>query len=230
LTFSGSGNETYDLFRAANLVEPGLNAFAQIYTTKEFGSGTVTGWGGDSVQALTAYEIPQSQLLQTLDEAAVAELIDAHRCLIALDKSKHPGIERSVETLQRLRRISRGTDLRILGLFAILEMLLTHNPNDKEIGDSLSHQISTKIPLLSARFSSPLDYCCFEAGATEATIWKRLYEYRSKIAHGDSAEINGRLSVLRSREVAASFLERAVRCVVRHALNEPTLVDALKPI
>jgi len=230
LSFAGYGNETYDLFRAANLVEPGLNAFAQIYTTKEFGAGTVTGWGGDSVQALTAYEAPQSQILQTFDEAAVAELISCHRCLLGLDKSKHPGIERSVEVLQRLKRISRGTDLRVLGLFAILEMLLTHNPNDKEIGDSLSHQISTKVPLLSARFSSPLDYGCFEVGVTETTIWKRLYEYRSKIAHGELAEINGRLSVLRSREVATAFLEQAVRRVVRHALNEPALVDALKPI
>jgi hypothetical protein len=38
------------------------------------------------------------------------------------------------------------------------------------------------------------------------------------------------LQMLRGREVATSFLEGATRRLVRHALNEPELVDALKPI
>lgn len=132
--------------------------------------------------------------------------------------------------MARLKRIPYGRDLQVLGLFAIIEMLLTHNPNDREIGDSLSHQISTKVPLLSARFQTPLDYSTFGTDARPSTIWKKLYEYRSKIAHGDVADFSGRLSLLVNQQTAITFLELAARQIVRHALNEPELVDALKPI
>jgi hypothetical protein len=109
-------------------------------------------------------------------------------------------------------------------------MLLTHNPNDREIGDSLSHQISTKVPLLSSRFSVPLEYSLFRNDVAPPAIWKKLYEYRSKIAHGDLPDFSGRLQLLTDQTTAVRFLEDAVRQIVRHALDEPELVDALKPI
>jgi hypothetical protein len=36
--------------------------------------------------------------------------------------------------------------------------------------------------------------------------------------------------LLRNRDIAVEFPEDATRRLVRHALNEPELLDALKPI
>jgi hypothetical protein len=55
-----------------------------------------------------------------------------------LDHVKHSGIVRAVDILEKFGRLPLSDDLRVLGYFMVLEMLLTHNPNDKEIGDSLS--------------------------------------------------------------------------------------------
>jgi hypothetical protein len=230
IAYSGNGIDAYDFLRAANLVQPALNAFAHISTEGEFGAGEVRGWGGDQVHGVLAYEIPHSGRIEILDLPAALEMRYSYERFAALDKVRHEGISRAVDLLYGLRRISSHNDLRVLGLFAVIEMLLTHNPNDKEIGDSLSHQISTKIPLLSARFRTPIDYCVFNTDLAAESIWKRLYAYRSKIAHGSKVEFSGPLQLLQDRETAVAFLEKVTRRLVQHALDEPQLVDALKPI
>jgi hypothetical protein len=154
-----------------------------------------------------------------------------HRqALTRLDVQRHPGISRATRAFEGLKRIPHGSDLRVLGLFAVIEMLLTHNPNDKELGDSLSHQIATKLPLLSNRFAEPLAYGVFGTDVHASTAWKKLYEYRSAIAHGGTADFEGRLQILKNPQNAQQFLEDAVRRLVRHALEEPELVDGLKLI
>lgn len=70
----------------------------------------------------------------------------------------------------------------------------------------------------------------FMADSTPTAIRKKLYEYRSKIAHGDVPDFAGRLQMLRDQQTAIRFLEDAVRQIVRHALTEPDLVDGLKPV
>jgi hypothetical protein len=229
VSYSGSETEAYKFLRAANLTCPALSSFAEVHTEGEYGTGQALGWGIDQVVGTLAHLTPHSHRAEVLDAAAADELRGSYERFTALDSKKHSGIAHAIELLSGLRRIPHGSDLLVLGLFAVIEMLLTHKPNDKEIGDSLLHQISTKIPLLSARLSSPLDYGGFER-ATEVKVWKRLYEYRSTVAHGGTPDFNGSLSLLRNRDVAVAFLEGATRRLLRHALNEPVLVDALKPI
>lgn len=229
ISYAGTGAEAYRVLRAASLTRLAVGSWAEIHTEGEYGTGKVAGWGVDQLVGTLIHQSSHSHRAAILDSTAATELRDSYERYIALDSKKHPSAARAIDLLDGLRRIPEGSDLRILGLFAVIEMLLTHKPNDKEIGDSLLHQISTKIPLLSARFSSPLDYSAF-GSASEETIWKRLYGYRSTIAHGGTPDFNGSLSLLRNREVAVEFLENATRRLVRHALNEPELLDALKPI
>jgi Apea-like HEPN len=230
LAFSGYGNQAYDFLSAANLVQPALTSFSNVLTDSEWGVGNVSGWGGDPMRAIVTYEVPHTHKLEIVDADVVDQIKRSFSKWLQLDKIQHEGIARAVNTLISINRIPRLNDLRVLSLFAILEMLLTHNPNDKEIGDSLSHQISTKVLLLAKRFVIPLKYDCFGLDAHESTIWKKLYEYRSKIAHGEHIDFTGKLQVLKNREIALAFLEMAIRKVVRHALDEPQLVDSLKPI
>jgi hypothetical protein len=110
-----------------------------------------------------------------------------------------------------------------------LEMLLTHNPNDKDVGDSLSHQISTKVALLERRLAKPLNYAVLSE-AKSTVVWKKLYAFRSAIAHGGTADFKGALSILQSPQAATEFLAEATALILRHALDEPALFDSLKPI
>ena len=110
-------------------------------------------------------------------------------------------------------------------------MLLTHNPNDKEIGDSLSHQIATKVALLDKRLPEPLPYVdYFGDESSPERIWKMLYSFRSAIAHGDNPDFKAKLRMLRSAKSATSFVGEATARLLRQALEEPELFDSLKPI
>jgi hypothetical protein len=230
LTFSGNGMDAHHFLRAANLVPPYLNSFANVHTDGEFGTGNAFAWGGDELHSVLTYQSSDPRTLQVVDSSHLNEARASYLALKTLDQRKHAGIARAVTLLYGLRWVSASSDLRVLGLFAVIEMLLTHNPNEKELGDSLSHQISTKIPLLSARFSNPVSYDTFAKNTDPQKIWKKLYSYRSKIAHGDTVDFASGLQVLKDRHTTNTFLEEFTRRLVRHALREPELVDGLKPI
>ena len=114
----------------------------------------------------------------------------------------------------------------------ILEMLLTHNPNEKEIGDLLTHQIKTKTALLLPRLSQPFHYDVFsKGGGDHEKIWGALYHYRSCIAHGNHINFTDkRLKPLVDDDTAYTFLSLATKRILEHALKEPDLINSLKPI
>jgi hypothetical protein len=135
-------------------------------------------------------------------------------------------IERAADMFLALRRVQHG-ELYALGVFAIIESLLTHNP----VGDydSLTHQISTKFPLLSRRMPLPIDYSAFP-DASDAQIWKMLYQYRSAIAHGSQPDFAGKLKRLKNADLVREFLDAALKALLRFALNEPRLVNDLRAV
>jgi hypothetical protein len=132
---------------------------------------------------------------------------------------------------ERIASTDLGPDFTVLALFAVVEMLLTHQPGDKEIGDSLTHQIVTKIPLLESRMGVPPDYGVFGSDVDRAQVWRALYHYRSCIAHGNHYDFAHRvLGVLGDPAKALSFMRVATRRVLRFALDEPVLYDSLKRV
>lgn len=144
--------------------------------------------------------------------------------------SEFEGIHRAIDMLLELRTLKENSPFRILGYFAILELLLTHNPGGKELGDSLTHQISTKIPLISKRLSAALPYFEHFGENKESNIWKKYYNYRSALAHGSQISFKDHLALLRSPANALNFLSIATRAIARHALREPELFMDLKAI
>jgi hypothetical protein len=128
------------------------------------------------------------------------------------------------------RRFNNAGRVVVLAYFAIIEMLLTHNPNDKEIGDSISHQLITKISLLSTRLSDDFDYHLFETSVPSDKIWKLLYSYRSSIAHGNHIDFDKTFKNLKSEINTMQFIASATRILLKHALKEPDLINGLKPI
>jgi hypothetical protein len=120
--------------------------------------------------------------------------------------------------------------MQVLGCFSILEALFTHKPKLNE-ADSLTHQIRTKMPMLSARFfDRQLDYTGQFGNTPPETIWKVLYDYRSKLAHGDQPDIKAEFQSLRDFPTAVRFLKEAVKLSLLLGLKDSDLLEYLKKI
>jgi hypothetical protein len=144
-------------------------------------------------------------------------------------KSEFPELSRAVQAFDSLRLLPPSSDFHVVGLFAIVEMLITHNPKLEDRGDSIGHQMRTKIPLLSRRFKEPLRYRDFFDDDSDNKIWNALYSYRSSIAHGGSPDFSTKeLRILKDSPNAHAFLRDAVRGIIRHSLREPMLYRDLK--
>jgi hypothetical protein len=134
----------------------------------------------------------------------------------------------SIAQLRSLKALQHGSALRFLGYFAILEALLTHLPDPKDPYDSITRQVKKKVTLLNNRWQTPLGYAAF-GGASSDTIWKAMYAYRSRLAHGSIADFASRdLQVLGDRERPLKLLMDTVKATMRYALVEPRLLVDLK--
>ena len=142
-------------------------------------------------------------------------------------QSTHPDIARSIQMYNDLPDRRGYNELTTLGLFSVLESLLTHNPRG-EI-DSINRQIRKKITLVQRRLPRQISYSYFDSAPTE-TIWNKLYEFRSRIAHGGNIDFDKSLSLLRDSYTVESFLKEAIRLVLRGALEEPDLFIDLRAV
>lgn len=142
-----------------------------------------------------------------------------------LEKTCSIHIKRALHHYEAIKGLPRSDDMMVLGLFAVLESLITHNPRSAWHGDSLTHQVSTKMPLLCKRFKLKDDL----ALASDAKAWCELYDWRSKIAHGERLSVNrARFKILGNREAALAFLKRNLRRLLLLVLDEPDLIEDLR--
>jgi hypothetical protein len=127
----------------------------------------------------------------------------------------------AVQNFSSLRDISNGSDLVIVGLFAIIESLITHAPRSSESLDSINHQITNKIILLRKRFSRDVLPKAYFMDATEDKIWKKLYSYRSAVAHGTPVNFDGDHQILKDRITVIKFLQDNIKELIILGLKEP---------
>jgi hypothetical protein len=129
-----------------------------------------------------------------------------------------------------LKSLPRNSDMQVLGYFSILEAFFTHKPKMNE-ADSLTHQIKTKMPMLSFRFfERQLDYSGQFGNTKAETIWQAFYDYRSKLAHGDQPDIKADFKQLKDFPTALKFLKEAVKLALLLGLKDPGLLEYLKKI
>jgi hypothetical protein len=116
--------------------------------------------------------------------------------------------------------------LQVLGYFAILESILTHQPSPDDRYDSITRQITWKLALLNNRWQPQLSYSSFGSLGHEK-LWSKMYAYRSGIAHGARPDFNSKLALLRSAEDANVLIKETVKQTIRHCLVEPQLLADL---
>jgi hypothetical protein len=137
-------------------------------------------------------------------------------------------LRKPVRQLRGLVELQRNSSLKFLGMFAILESLISHAPKPSDPSDSITRQVTKKMALLGRRFEFPLPYVQYFGAANNDTVWKKLYAARSAIAHGSEPSFATDLAVLRDIEHAATFLRLATSAVLLSALEEPILVADLR--
>lgn len=139
------------------------------------------------------------------------------------------GLLPALDQFGELHAIPKLSPLRFLGYVAILESLITHQPNPTDPHSSLTRQVTNKMLLLGRRCHLRLPYDYFGTQHELKAIWKKLYAYRSAVAHGVPVDFNkGEFKMLGSAEQALSFIRDSTAAIMRHALDEPELIVDLR--
>lgn len=172
-------------------------------------------------------DIPSSEAAMRISSQDIEQIGTIYTRIKALGP-EHEAIRRALQLFDSLKVLPRRSETVVLGLFSVMECLLTHRPDPKDPTDSLTRQIKAKMRLLSKRFDWKLDYGAFFERTDEDTIWAKLYDYRSRIAHGESTTINRDLPILRSNEKIIEFLRETAKLLLLLALREPVLLIDLK--
>ncbi len=190
--------------------------------------------GWNSAVLLNHFQPTVKYPSKKVDQDSLADISEIYKSLIKTTggltgKTDFPEILRAIEMFDSLRLLPANSEFHVLGLFAIIEMLITHNPKLEDRGDSITHQMQSKIPLLSRRFDRQLDFSSFFGNTTEKKIWAALYKYRSALAHGGVPDFHHKdLRILKNADNAKAFLKEVVKALLRHSLQEPQLYRDLR--
>lgn len=215
-----NGSTNYNLHLASNISEIVLEISALTFRSHGYGWRSAILQNHFDRHLVPAKHIGNIELL---------DMAETYKTYMSLDKEAYPEIERAMNMFDSLSFLMENSPFHVLGLFAIIEMLITHNPKLEDRGDSITHQMLSKIPLLSHRFQKPLNYSFYFKNETEKKVWSALYKYRSAMAHGGTSDFtSGELKTLKDANNADTFLREVVKALLRHSLNEPQLYRDLR--
>lgn len=222
--YSGNEGALFDLQLASNITDLPL----------DFSSLRLRNGGrGYSPGKLHSYFQEMDPEPKVVRQQNLEELVQTYRLITevageAKKDGQFPEIRRALQMYDNLKSLPYYSDFHIVGLFAIIEMLVTHNPKLEDRGDSITHQMRSKIPLLSRRFEKKIDTSNFFGDTAENKIWTHLYKYRSSLAHGGAPDFEKDLKALKDFENVKKFLDLIVRRMLNHSLREPFLYRDLK--
>jgi hypothetical protein len=171
-----------------------------------------------------------SQDSSSHNESFRADLLPAVRSIyIALKPlAKDDSSLRPFRRFHSLKHLPGDSEAYVLGLFSVIEMILTHKPGDKNLHDSLRHQVAAKMDLLTKRFMKSDIYSAY-SGVSPFELWLALYDWRSMLAHGDDPDFKkGKLQKLGSAVKARVFLDLSVRLLLKAWIDERDLIADLK--
>lgn len=186
----------------------------------------------DPSKAFHYFQTNHSAYYTDLNEGNLRDVqeIKARLETLHLEQASKPAeasVLRIVDNFRASRAYIRIGPMALMSHFTILEGLLTHNPTGVE--DSLRHQLSTKIPLLFRRLNNPPDHSINFAGMELGSLWKKLYDVRSAIAHGSGVDFkSGKLAQLKDFEFVHSYVYASMKALLRFALREPQLIYDLR--
>jgi hypothetical protein len=138
-------------------------------------------------------------------------------------------IGRALKRYDQIKWLPRHSEMAVIGLFSVIESLVSHAPKLTESADSLSHQLRTKIPMVMKRFHRNFLHPNYFPGiASEEQLWNKLYAFRSKIVHGEDTNLSGDLKQLQTLAAVIAFLRESSKKLLLLSLAEPEFMSGLK--
>lgn len=210
--------EVFDLCLAGLICDKEFVILYNFFTKLKYG------WGNNTEAYDHLEQICLDDKIYSWDKSDLLKLKMLYAKVINA-RNDFPDIYHSLNLYHALPKLVGYNELICLGLFTIIESVLTHNP--KSTVDSIGHQIKTKIRLLSNRFDNEIDYSTFKNIPID-TLWKKLYDFRSRIAHGGKIDFTKEFKILTSSFTVQEFLSKFLKTLLRNALSEPQLYIDLK--
>ncbi len=228
VSHNGTNHGIQNLQEASLLLKEEIELGFQIFSMAGISGGSLAS------PAMVSYlsEAEEFSSSRSTKQITVDDLnnIRIYHSLIKGLNAEYGVVKNAVKLFDDLRALPRHSDFRIIGLFSIIESLISHSPKLEFFHDSIKHQIRTKIPLLAKRFVRELNYGeFFNEGAREDKVLSCLYDYRSRIVHAGNSDIPTELSgVLKGKNEVRGFLKELTKLLLITALKEPELVTDLK--
>lgn len=229
LAFESGNSLIHEIESMSNLLPVDIDMGFQIYFSQPNQSGEQMGWSIPPMHIIEKYT-SHDQIFRNAREISANQLKqigEFWRLHSNLD-DRHAFVKSALQTFTALKRVPRSYGLFVVGLFSIIESLITHAPRLTETLDSINHQISNKIILLRKRYTKPILPNAYFLTAAEESIWKKLYSYRSGVAHGSTITFDGELQVLKAHDSVVNFLSDNVRELIVLALSEPEFILDLR--
>ena len=137
-------------------------------------------------------------------------------------------IAKAFNDFSGLRAISHISPFKIIAIYSVIELLLTHRPTTQT--DSINRQITYKMILTNNRFEQPIDIRRhFDSTDIKLeSLLNKLYTYRSEIAHGTFSGFQQSLQILKNASLVYNFLDSFLKRLLILCLSEPRLVHDLR--
>lgn len=224
------GTKAHEFSKIAQIVNPVIDLGIRLITFKDnepttYGHAQISHHIGERHWGLTSHL--DGPIIDTIQESGLCQIRTLYDQLNAITE-KHSFILNSLNTFSEVCMLSRHANLRIVGIFSVIESLITHAPRLVETLDSISHQISGKMILLNRRFEDTIPRPEAFGDVSDQKLWKRLYAYRSKVAHGQIPKFSGALSPLKDRPTVHNYLFEECQALLRYSIMEPQLVADLR--
>lgn len=225
-----SNNHTIHEIETIGLLLPTDLEFAfQIYFSEPAQSGEILGMQLMPLHIFEKYSshdhaYTNATSLTTQQLATIGELWPLYKNMHA----EFSFVRSALDSFSALRHVPLRSSLSVVGLFSIIESLTTHAPRLTETLDSINHQITNKIILLRKKYARSVTPDQYFLPSTEEKIWKKLYGYRSSIAHGSIANFNAEYQVLRDHSTVVQFLRDNVKELIILALRSPEFMSDLR--
>ncbi len=227
ISFDGSNDKIGDIEYSANLLKHDINVAFTFFSQEGIPSGIMYNpYITSTFFADRGIRLHEEILLESNE---LLEINTNYDGIVNLDKLQYPNIFRAISDFHQTKMITNRSVLKVLSYFSIIECLLTHVPRPLDTIDSLTRQVSTKMSLLSKLFQRELAYTLhFPQSPTPEKAWRKLYSYRSAVAHGGEADFNGVFANLLSLDNIQEFLKESLKLLLLYTLKEPDFVADLQ--
>lgn len=228
VAYNGVNTNLHKLAYIATLLSVDIDFGIDVFFDQIDQAGTIQGYSfmGNQISGFCSNNEPyaNAKTLNVGDLAVIGKYFELYESI----KDDYEYIDHALKNYYALRNMPKNFELLAVGYFSIIESLITHAPRLTETLDSINHQIGNKMSLLRRRYGRKIEFTSYFLTATDEKIWKKLYGYRSCLAHGGKPDFQGEFQILKEQKNVISFLKENIKELIILALRDPGFLTDLK--